>query len=225
MRCRPWAPGSAWPTRGKLGGPPAVFMGQSKPMEELYDTQADPFEVRNLAGSAEHREALERLRGVLRRWQEEIVDLGLLPEADLRTRFGAEAPYAAVRRDPGLYPLPRIADAADLANRRDPARISRLVELLGDTDPAIRYWGAIGLGALGDKAAADPATTALGEALRDRAPWVRVAAADAFCRMGQTVEALPALIEAMKDRNEWVRLQAINVLDGSTTGPGRPCRP
>ena len=56
---------------------------------------------------------------------------------------------SSVRRDPGVYPLRRIADAADLANRRDPATLPRLIALLGDRDAAVRYWGAIGLGALG----------------------------------------------------------------------------
>src|SRR6202043_3477723 len=112
----------------------------------------DPFEVKNLAGSAEHREVLERLRQAQRDWMEEINDLGLLPEADLRTRFGDEAPYAAVRRDPSLYPLRRIAAPADLANRRDPAPVSRLIDLLGDKDAAVRYWGAVGLGSMGGDA-------------------------------------------------------------------------
>jgi uncharacterized sulfatase len=198
---------------GALVGPPAVFMAKSKPTEELYDTQADPFELRNLADSTDHREILGRLRQAHRAWQEEIIDLGLLPEADLRTRFGDEAPYAAVRRDPGVYPLRRIADAADLANRRDPAALPRLIALLGDRDAAVRYWGAIGLGSLGDKADRESAVKAATAALDDPAPWVRVASADALCRLGRPEKALPTLVEALKDRNEWARLQAINVLD------------
>src|SRR5262249_14880639 len=124
---------SAWQKladRGELRGSPAVFMASRKPMEELYDVAADPSEVCNLAAMPEHRATLERLGRVPREWQEAILDLGLLPEADLRTRFGREAPYAAVRRDPSLYPLARIAAAADLANRRDPADVTRLAELL-----------------------------------------------------------------------------------------------
>jgi len=78
---------------GKLSGAAAVYMAREKPVEELYDVDSDPFELRNLATAPEHRETLERLRGVHRRWQEETIDLGLLPEADLRTRFGNEAPY------------------------------------------------------------------------------------------------------------------------------------
>jgi N-sulfoglucosamine sulfohydrolase len=197
--------------QGKLAGASAVFMARSKPTEELYDTQADPFEVRNLADAPEHRDALHRLREAHRAWQEEVVDLGLLPEADLRTRFGNRAPYDAVRRDPSLYPLRRIADAADLANRRESSDLPKLVALLRDGDPAVRYWAAVGIGSLGEAAA--PASKATAGALADPSPTVRVAAADALCRMGATDRALPALIKAMKDDNPWVRLQAIQVLD------------
>jgi uncharacterized sulfatase len=202
--------------RGALSGAPAVFMAREKPAEELYDVEADPFEVRNLAAMPEHRATLGRLRRAHREWQEAIIDLGLLPEADLRTRFGREAPYAAVRRDPSLYPLARIAAAADLANRRDPAEVTRLIGLLDDPDAAVRYWGASGLGALaGERRPAPPeaAVAAASRALEDRAPWVRVAAADALCRLGQPEKALPVLLASMKEPNEWVRLQAINVLD------------
>jgi N-sulfoglucosamine sulfohydrolase len=52
------------------------------PPEELYDLQADPHEIHNLATSRdpEHRAALERLRGVLSRWIEETGDMGRIPE-------------------------------------------------------------------------------------------------------------------------------------------------
>jgi uncharacterized sulfatase len=198
---------------GSLSGPQAIFMVRSKPTEELYDTQADPFELHNLADSPDHQEVLGRLRQAHRAWQEEIIDLGLLPEADLRTRFGDEAPYAAVRRDLGDYPLRRIAEAADLANRRDPSMLPRLLAFLGDKDAAVRYWGAIGLGSLGDKADRESALKAATAALDDPAPWVRMASADALCRLGRPEKALPTLVEGLKDRNEWVRLQAINDLD------------
>ena len=197
--------------RGDLTGPPAVFMALSKPTEELYDTEADPHEVRNLADSPEHQEILGRLRTACRDWQYEIVDLGLLPEADLRTRYGEGSPYDAVRRDPETYPIERIAAAADLAGERDPANLSRLVELLRDRDPAVRSWGATGIGSLGSRG--DSAADRVAELLADSAPWVRVAAADALCRLGRFKAAVPVLTQSLDDENEWVRLQAINVLD------------
>jgi HEAT repeat protein len=186
-------------------------MAKSKPTEELYDTEADPHEVTNLADRSEHRATLERLRAECRRWQGEIIDLGLMPEADLRSRFGSGPEYDAVRRDPSRYPLQRIAAAADLAGRRNPADLPRLVELLRDPDPAVRFWATVGIGALGEKAtgAADP----LKAALADTAPFVRVATADTLCHLGRTTDALPVLQRGAQDANEWVRLQAVNVLD------------
>src|SRR5262249_13823882 len=122
---------------GKLTGAPAVVMARTKPTEELYDTEADPHEVTNLAGSKEHQEVLGRLRERHRAWMKAIIDLGLLPEADLRTRFAGRPEYEAVRRDPKLYPFDRIAAAADLANGRRPADRPKLVELLKDDDKAV----------------------------------------------------------------------------------------
>ncbi len=196
---------------GKLTGAPAIFMARTKPVEELYDVRADRHEVNNLADKPEYRDTLERMRAACRHWQEEIIDLGFLPEGDLRTRFGKEPPYDAVRRDPKLYPYARIRDAAELATRRDPAAVPHLVELLKDSDPAVRYWAAIGLGMAPSPAGA--AVAALRAALTDSAPTVRVAATEALCRLGHTADALPALRRAAADANEWVRLQAANVLD------------
>jgi hypothetical protein len=66
---------------GKLTGPPAELM-KPVPYEQLFDTQADPHEVRNLADSnkPEHREALIRLRAALDVWMTETGDLGQWPE-------------------------------------------------------------------------------------------------------------------------------------------------
>jgi uncharacterized sulfatase len=201
---------------GKLTGPQAVFMAKTKPMEELYDTASDPHEIKNLADSPEHRAVLDRLREVHRQWQKEIIDLGLLPESDLRTRFGKTPEYEAVRKDPKLYPLDRIAAAADLANRMDPASLPKLVELLKDNDAAVRCWGVIGVGALASDERRLDAKTAidgLKKALADPSATVRVAAADALCRHGFFDDAVPVLIKGLQDDNEWVRLQAANILD------------
>ncbi len=199
---------------GKLTDGPATFMALTKPTEELYDNQNDPDEIHNLAGSPEHQAILKRLRDKCRGWQREILDLGFLPEHDLRTRFGDRPPYDAVRENPESYPFDRIAATADLANARDPKNVDKLIELLDDKDDAIRYWAAIGLGSLGDQAGSQ-ATAALGPLLKDDSPIVRVAAADALCRLGmpeQTVAPLAAILQEQR-RDEWARLAAINILD------------
>ena len=196
---------------GKLTGDTAVFMAHTKPVEELYDTQADPDEVKNLANSPEHQETLARLRKALTDWQAEIIDLGFLPEGDLRSRFAGKAAHEVVRKNAEIYPYARISAAAGLATQMNAANTAKLLELLADTDPAVRYWAVTGLGSTGEKSA--DSTAALTAALQDKAPTVRVAAADALCRLGQYAPAVPVLQAALADSTEWVRLQAINVLD------------
>jgi len=181
---------------------------RTKPAEELYDTEADPWEIRNLADDPAHRETLDRMRAELRRWVLEIRDLGFLPEAELRTRFGSTPPHLAVRQEPKSYPLERLFDAADLASRGDP----KSVELLDDPDGAVRYWGAVGCRVSGDKA--KPAEEKLLKALGDSSVSVRIAAADALSRLGRLGEALPVLARGLQDENEWARLHAATVLDG-----------
>jgi uncharacterized sulfatase len=206
---------------GKLSGDQAIFMAKSKPMEELYDTEADPHEVRNLAASPAHREALERLRQAHGQWREAIIDLGLLPEADLRTRFGSQPEYAAVRKKPELYPFKRIAAAADLAGQRDAESIPQLLGLLRDAEPAVRYWACVGLAALASRdeagrtrVEASDVAVSLVAAIDDKSPSVQVAAADALCYCRSSRDkAVPALATALKHESPWVRLHAAQVLD------------
>lgn len=66
---------------GELDDPAARLASpEPRPREELYDLQADPHEIRNLADSPEHRRQLAELRGRLERWIEETNDQGRTPE-------------------------------------------------------------------------------------------------------------------------------------------------
>lgn len=69
--------------QGELKGPAAAFLASSRPAEELYDLQADPHEVRNLAASRAHRARLAVMRAQLERWVKESNDLGAIPEKEL----------------------------------------------------------------------------------------------------------------------------------------------
>ena len=65
---------------GKLQPPAAALMRSRMPIEELYDTEADPFEIANLAGDPEHAETLRRMRTHLDEWIARYGDTGLRPE-------------------------------------------------------------------------------------------------------------------------------------------------
>ena len=105
----------------------------------------------------------------------------------------------------------RLAKVAGLAGESSTANLDALTEALRDEDAAVRYWGAIGLGNLGE--AAQPSRRRLRAALEDDAPVVRIAAARAFCHMGAPGSALPVLEAELTNPEQWVRLHAATVLD------------
>jgi len=72
--------------QGTLTGPQKLFFTPKKPPEELYDLEADPHEVKNLANEARSATILAELRGVLDRWTEETGDLGAVAETELIQR-------------------------------------------------------------------------------------------------------------------------------------------
>ncbi|MCH2112087.1 MAG: sulfatase [Planctomycetes bacterium] len=68
--------------------PPKVswqLAGTTKPSEELYDMESDPFEIHNLAQDQSLARVKARLRNALNSWRKESGDLGVLSEKDLVT--------------------------------------------------------------------------------------------------------------------------------------------
>lgn len=91
---------------GKLNPVQDAFFAPTKPVEELYDTEADPDEVHNLASDPHQRARLEAMRTTLEDWIEETNDLGEFPERSL-IRRGLVADRLAeyeIRKTDGLAP-------------------------------------------------------------------------------------------------------------------------
>jgi len=88
---------------GKLEGPQKLFFRPTKPVEELYDTVADPYEIHNLADSPEHQETLKRMRAVLESWMKDTGDMGLIPEAEMNARARPGGKWS-VTADPIITP-------------------------------------------------------------------------------------------------------------------------
>jgi arylsulfatase A-like enzyme len=76
-----------------------LLFSPTRPAEELYDVQADPFEIRNLAGDPQFRATLENLRARLDRWMVETSDRG--PESekayDANVNYELKTPAAKAR--------------------------------------------------------------------------------------------------------------------------------
>jgi hypothetical protein len=71
----------------KLSGPAALWMRTSRPAEELYDTQADPHQIRNLSADPAHRATLEKMRSAVTDWMARIGDQGLVNEPEMIQRM------------------------------------------------------------------------------------------------------------------------------------------
>jgi N-sulfoglucosamine sulfohydrolase len=71
----------------KLTGPAALWMRTTRPAEELYDTQADPYQVHNLSGEPAHRATLARMRSAVTEWMARIGDQGLINEPEMIQRM------------------------------------------------------------------------------------------------------------------------------------------
>lgn len=73
--------------RGAEGGTLApeqdFYFTAPRPIDELYDTEADPHEVDNLAGRDEFQSILVRMRSELERWTRSVGDRGETPELEM----------------------------------------------------------------------------------------------------------------------------------------------
>lgn len=71
---------------GTLNAAQSLFFAPTKPEEELYDTETDPDEVRNLAADPKHAAKLQELRSACEAWIAQTKDLGAVPVDELIRR-------------------------------------------------------------------------------------------------------------------------------------------
>jgi arylsulfatase A-like enzyme len=174
---------------------PQTFFWEPKPSEELYDLQADKWEVNNLAGSSAHRDTLTRLRRALDAHQREVRDVGLMPEYELHRD---ELTITAYERghDPAKYDFGTVYVAAQIASDRS-VPLGRIMPSPSDKDPIVRYWAATGALIRGKDAVA-AWSAALERLLSDPEPGPQIVAAEALARFGtpaQRDRALHVLLE------------------------------
>ncbi len=198
-----------------------LFSASQKPVEELYDVEADPHEVKNLAENPQYQEKLVEMRKALAAWQQQIGDIGLVPEAEIaRLEKQAGSRYAILHPEQKqldtipkgqtgdkLQQLVEVATQASMGIEQ----LDRLVNAADSSDATIRYWSMTGIGNIGPDAAS--AKAVVKRALSDDAPNVRIAAARAIAKFDETELALGVLKDELKSKHPWGRLAAAIVLD------------
>ena len=78
----------------RLAGGQKNWFVTPKPVEELYDTAQDPWELNNLASLPQYAARLARMREATESWQQTLADTGMVPEAVLMEEIkpGGETP-------------------------------------------------------------------------------------------------------------------------------------
>lgn len=197
---------------GNLSPAMALFSASIKPVEELYDLQNDPQEIHNLAEDPKQQERLKHMRTVLAAWQNDVGDIGLIPEAEIEIQEQTSGSRFEILNNTqeSRQTLRRLVDMATEASN-GPSALQKLSAGLRDPDPSVRYWAATGIGNIGSVAAGS--RPAIKKALVDTSPSVRIAAARAAAKIGDTTAAIRVLEQELASDHQWGRLAAAIVLD------------
>lgn len=195
----------------------SAFFRKTKPAEELYDVERDPFQLRNLAQDSRYRETLAAMRKQCEEWMLANHDLGLLSQFELYSRAERDDTYT-MAPDTRRNPTRALLEAANAASG---AAVPALRKLLRHEDAAVRLWGLNGLFAPGK---ARQAKTELAAALGDPSPDVRIAAAELLCGLGETDAPVRTLIRELRHASRIVRFNALWTL-GKVGEAARPALP
>ena len=194
--------------RAKMTDTQWHFAGPTRPVEELYDCERDPQNIRNLALSTAHAPILHRMRADHRSHLRRSRDLGFIPESEAWNVFAESTPWATARStNLNLGELYAAASAVGTADE------TVLLAYLNSNRAAVRYWAVIGLTASSELSGKSQAK--LQQILNDKddSPTLRIAAADALARHGQSRMTMPVLIEMLRHQDLNVVLHAARTVE------------
>jgi uncharacterized sulfatase len=173
---------------GELTGPPKQFF-ERKSAEMLFDCEADPHQVVNLASDPAHAETLKDLRERLQQRMRNMPDLSVYPESYLAAN-AMENPVAFGQSHKGE--IAALLDIADLMLVPFDQASPQIAAALKSDDAMSRYWAAMVCTAFGNKAKSLVQTVT--PLLTDSDELVRVRAAE-FLGSIRAINPQPTLRE------------------------------
>ena len=195
---------------GKLAPQSAQWFKTPRAAEELYNLNADPWELVNLAKDPSHAATLKALSAECDRWQLEVRDSHLLPEAMLDVaEQTAGSRWTVLHGSDGMARTEKLLIAAK-ATAQSVAGQSKVEMPPLDPDPAVRWWQVMAC----SKAQNVSDFKALLEAeVKSDEPTIRIAAAGGLARMGDLTTAAATLDELLSHKSVFVQHAAILEID------------
>lgn len=120
---------------------------QPKTAFELFNTQKDPWHVKNLLQDNQYQKIIEELSDELDKWMVETRDIGLIPEPMFSDLIGEGKEYKTIYEyaQSKDYAVQRILEAAKMSTSGKLGNIQECFRYIKDENPIIRHWGAYGL--------------------------------------------------------------------------------
>jgi arylsulfatase A-like enzyme len=163
--------------------------------EELYDVLKDPYCVNNLALNPSFAGQADEYRQIIINHMIKTHDTGVLPEALMMQLSEGSTPYAYSRGLGKEYEHILRSALAAAEGRRE--NLDLILEMLKDTHPAVRYWGATGCVIL--REGAMEMKELLTGLLDDPYVTVRIAACEALYKLGEQRIAINVLGEILEN--------------------------
>ncbi|WP_111707609.1 sulfatase-like hydrolase/transferase [Lutibacter citreus] len=192
----------------KLNEQTGWLMQKSKPIEEFYDIQNDPYQMKNLVNDPQYHKKMEEMKSILFDWMIANRDLSLIPEPYMRGVSRDLSPLDAFA-DNNVFPIKKILSIAD-KNVRGEAHLKALIAGLSDASPIVRYWAVMGISSLENN---NQSTLALLKGLlKDDDSIVRLAASESLVKIEKSRDAIQVLGELLIHENIVTRFYAARVL-------------
>ncbi|MCB1122708.1 MAG: sulfatase-like hydrolase/transferase [Verrucomicrobiae bacterium] len=195
---------------GKLNAAQRQFF-EPRPAEQLFDVEADPHEVHNLAGDPAYAPVLKDMRQRLSNKVKSINDLSMFPESFLYDE-AFDNPVEFGRKNSAR--IAQLVDVADLSLLKFNKARKGITAALNSKDPWARYWGLIVCSCFGEQAKPF-IRKARTMAAKDPENLVRVRAAE-FLGLLREEDPAPVIHEVLtKANNEvetWIVLNTVVLL-------------
>ncbi len=195
---------------GNLPPQSAQWFASPRAAEELYDLNADSWELVNLAKDPAHAATLKALSAECDRWQIETRDAHLLPEIMLdagETEAGSR--WQILHGPDGLQRTEKLLAAAKSTAQSIAAQSDVAMPQL-DADPAVRWWQVMACNKASNVA---DFRELLKKESTSEEPAIRIAAAGGLARAGDLKTAAATLGELLGHENHFVQHAAILEID------------